>query len=64
MDPPVDLSTLPHDNRAHVLIAVVVILLSFATLAVGLRIYTRACLLKQIGADDFLSVLALVSFSY
>ncbi|KAI3329233.1 hypothetical protein HD806DRAFT_482265 [Xylariaceae sp. AK1471] len=59
MDIPVDSSTLPHDNRAHVLVIVVVILLSIATLSVGLRIYTRVCLLKQVGADDYLSLLAL-----
>jgi hypothetical protein len=60
MDLSVDPTTLPHDNRAHVLVGVVVTLLSVATLSVGLRIYTRACLLKQVGVDDYLSLLALV----
>jgi hypothetical protein len=61
MDLPVDPSTLSHDNRAHVLVSVVVGLLGITTLTVGLRFYTRLCLLKQVGVDDYLSLLALVS---
>lgn len=62
MDIPVDPESLPHDNRAYVLIVVVVVVLSIASLSVGLRIYTRASLLKQVGPDDYLAVAALVSF--
>ncbi|GAP92805.1 putative integral membrane protein [Rosellinia necatrix] len=60
MQLPVDPESLPHDNRAHVLIIVVVVVLSIASISVGLRIYTRAYLLKQIGLDDYLSLLALL----
>lgn len=59
MDIPVDPESLPHDNRAYVLIVVVVVVLSIASLSVGLRIYTRASLLKQVGPDDYLAVAAL-----
>ncbi|KAI1131367.1 hypothetical protein F5Y10DRAFT_287143 [Nemania abortiva] len=60
MDLPDDSGTLPHDNQAHVLIGVVVPVLSVATLSVALRIYTRTCLLKQVGADDYLALLSLL----
>lgn len=62
MDLPVDAETLPHDNRGYVLISAVVVVVSIASLSTALRIYTRACLLKKVGADDYLALLALVSF--
>nr|QZS37071.1 C066A protein [Hypoxylon sp. CO27-5] len=43
-----------HDDRANILIAAVCIVCSVATIAVGLRFYTRSCMLKQLGADDYL----------
>ncbi|KAI1176792.1 hypothetical protein F4777DRAFT_597194 [Nemania sp. FL0916] len=61
MDVPVDTGNLPHDNRAYVVIAVVVSVIALATIAVGLRIYTRAYLVKHVGADDYLALLALIS---
>lgn len=62
MDLPVDPETLPHDNRGYVLIIAVVVVVSIASLSTALRIYTRACILKKVGADDYLALLALVSF--
>ncbi|KAI1114471.1 hypothetical protein F5Y14DRAFT_170137 [Nemania sp. NC0429] len=59
MDPPVDAETLPHDNRGYVLISAVVVVVSVASLSTALRIYTRACLIKKVGADDYLALLAL-----
>lgn len=61
MDLPNDLKALPHDNQAYILISVAATVLSIASLSAALRIYTRACLLKQVGADDYLALLALVS---
>ncbi|KAJ2986506.1 hypothetical protein NUW58_g4430 [Xylaria curta] len=60
MDSPIDTETLPHDNRGYVVIITVAVVLTVACFSVGLRIYTRAILLKQIGADDYLVLLALV----
>ncbi|KAJ8127381.1 hypothetical protein O1611_g6256 [Lasiodiplodia mahajangana] len=60
MDLPDDSNTLPHDNQAYVLISVVIPVVSIATLSVALRIYTRTCLLKQVGADDYLALLSLL----
>ncbi|KAI2623474.1 hypothetical protein GGS26DRAFT_219028 [Hypomontagnella submonticulosa] len=58
MDSPVDSQGLAHDDRASVLIAAVSIVCAVATVAVGLRIYTRSCMLKQFGADDYLILVA------
>ncbi|KAI1345017.1 hypothetical protein F5Y15DRAFT_14514 [Xylariaceae sp. FL0016] len=60
MDPSIDPSTLPHDNRGNVLIGVVCVVCSIATIAVALRFYTRAFMVKQVGADDYLSLVALI----
>ncbi|CAJ2502091.1 Uu.00g049440.m01.CDS01 [Anthostomella pinea] len=59
MDPTIDPSTLPHDSRENVLIGVVCLMCSLATISVGLRFYTRQYMVKQVGADDYLSLLAL-----
>ncbi|KAI1640291.1 hypothetical protein F4809DRAFT_637690 [Biscogniauxia mediterranea] len=57
MDPSVD-PTLPHDNGAHILIGVVCLVCGIATIAVGLRFYTRSLIIGQIGADDYLVLIA------
>jgi hypothetical protein len=49
-----------YESRAHIPIAVVTVVLSLATIAVGLRSYTRAVLLRQFGVDDATAILALV----
>ncbi|KAI1779639.1 hypothetical protein F4818DRAFT_148293 [Hypoxylon cercidicola] len=54
MDSSIDSPELPHNDRAPVLIGAVSLVLSVATLAVGLRLYTRSRVLKQLGADDYL----------
>ncbi|KAI0537440.1 hypothetical protein GGR58DRAFT_349917 [Xylaria digitata] len=59
MNRPVDPKTLPHDNRAHILIGAVIGVLTIASLSVGLRFYTRAYLLRRVGPDDYLILLAL-----
>ncbi|GAW20032.1 hypothetical protein ANO14919_095260 [Xylariales sp. No.14919] len=59
MNRPIDPKTLPHDNRAHVLISAVIGVLLIASLSVGLRLYTRAYLLGRTGPDDYLILLAL-----
>ncbi|KAI0416887.1 hypothetical protein F5X98DRAFT_170128 [Xylaria grammica] len=59
MNHPIDPKTLPHDNRAHVLISAVIGVLLIASLSVGLRLYTRAYLLGRTGPDDYLILLAL-----
>ncbi|KAI0017629.1 hypothetical protein F4780DRAFT_772205 [Xylariomycetidae sp. FL0641] len=60
MDPSVDPSTLPHDHRGGVVVGVACLMCSIATVAVGLRFYTRAVLIKQVGPDDYLALLALL----
>ncbi|KAI2469907.1 hypothetical protein F4781DRAFT_442290 [Annulohypoxylon bovei var. microspora] len=47
-----------HDDKANVLIAVVCTVCAVATTAVGLRLYTRTCILKQLGVDDYLIFIA------
>ncbi|KAI1407041.1 hypothetical protein F5Y13DRAFT_142190 [Hypoxylon sp. FL1857] len=54
MDSSVGSSSFAHDDRANILVAAVCIVCSVATIAVGLRFYTRSCMLKQLGADDYL----------
>lgn len=53
---------LAHDERASVLIIAVCIVCTVATTAVALRFYTRSCILKQLGADDYLIFVAWVSY--
>ncbi|KAI5866743.1 hypothetical protein GGS23DRAFT_285424 [Durotheca rogersii] len=60
MDPSINLADLPHDERANVLIGAVCLVSSLATLAVGLRLYTRSRMLKQLGVDDYLITIALM----
>lgn len=62
MDIPANSKISPHDNRGYVLISAVIVVVSIASLSTALRIYTRACLLKKVGADDYLALLALVNF--
>lgn len=54
---------LPNDNGGKVVIAIVCLVCPLATIAVGLRFYTRYYLLKHLGTDDFLVLVALVSHS-
>ena len=48
------------ESRAHVPITVVTVVLSFATLAVGLRTYARAIVIRQFGMDDYAAIAALI----
>ncbi|KAI0890244.1 uncharacterized protein GGS22DRAFT_150402 [Annulohypoxylon maeteangense] len=58
MDLSANPSELAHDERANALITVVCIVCTVATVSVGLRFYTRSCILKQLGADDYLIFIA------
>jgi len=49
------------ESRAPTVIGVVTFMLSFTTVAVGLRIYTRAFILRQMGLDDWTAIFTLVS---
>ncbi|KAI8960751.1 hypothetical protein F5Y11DRAFT_252864 [Daldinia sp. FL1419] len=60
MDPSASPLNLAHDNRASVLIGVVCLVCTIATVAVGLRFYTRSIMLKQLGVDDYLILAAWV----
>ncbi|KAK6948368.1 hypothetical protein Daesc_010134 [Daldinia eschscholtzii] len=60
MDSSIDSLNLAHDNRASILIGVVCLVCTVATTAVGLRFYTRSCMLKQLGIDDYLILAAWV----
>lgn len=48
------------ESRAHVPITVVTVVLSFAMLAVGLRTYARAVVIRQFGMDDYAAIIALL----
>ncbi|KAL7629032.1 hypothetical protein AAE478_000550 [Parahypoxylon ruwenzoriense] len=58
MDSSVDPASLPHDDRANVLIGAVCLVCGVASIAVGLRLYTRCFMLKQFGVDDYLVLVA------
>ncbi|KAI2602817.1 hypothetical protein GGR54DRAFT_622630 [Hypoxylon sp. NC1633] len=58
MDSSDSTAQLAHDQRATVLIGVICLSCSVATIAVGLRLYTRSRMLKQLGADDHLVFIA------
>jgi hypothetical protein len=49
-----------YESRAFIPITVVTLVLSLASTAVGLRVYTRAVLLRQFGSDDATAIVALV----
>lgn len=55
------LASLPHDNRGGETIAAVSLCMAFATIAVGLRLYTRRFVLRQFWLDDYLAIAGLVS---
>ncbi|ETS78434.1 hypothetical protein PFICI_10496 [Pestalotiopsis fici W106-1] len=56
---PAVFAALPHDNRGSVVIATVCFVLLIASLATGMRLYTRLAIVRQMGADDYLTVVAL-----
>lgn len=49
------------ENRGPELAAVIIFLLAFALTTVGLRCYTMGYLMKRFFAEDWLSVVTLVS---
>ena len=49
-----------HDDRSGVVIAVACACLSISTIIVAVRLYTRMCLIKQVGLDDFFAAMTLV----
>ncbi|KAI1079169.1 hypothetical protein F5B20DRAFT_571179 [Whalleya microplaca] len=54
-------STLAHGDKASILIGAVCLVCSIASATVALRFYTRSVMLKQVGADDYLVLIALVN---
>ena len=52
---------LPTDTKTAELISLVATLLPLTTVVVGLRLYTRRCYSNGVGADDWVSLLSLVS---
>ena len=49
------------ENRGPELAAVIIFLMVFSTVTVGLRCYTMGFILKRFFAEDWLSVVTLVS---
>lgn len=47
-------------NIAWLALLIIILVLSLATITVGLRFYTRIVLLKQLGLDDYFVLLTLV----
>ncbi|OTB03760.1 hypothetical protein M426DRAFT_172805 [Hypoxylon sp. CI-4A] len=58
MDSSASSANLAHDQRVGTLVGVVCLVCTVATVAVGFRFYTRSCMLKQLGADDYLVFIA------
>ncbi len=52
---------LNNESRATTIVTAVSVILSFTAVLVGLRLYTRAAILKTMGHDDWAIVVALVS---
>ena len=57
-----DLTVDPNDDRADVVIGTVVFVVTLATIALALRIYTRKFLIKQFGLDDYAAIFSWVRF--
>ncbi|KAI0849418.1 hypothetical protein F5Y00DRAFT_235632 [Daldinia vernicosa] len=55
-----EISRLPHDNRTGDTITAVVLCMFFATLAVGLRLYTRHFILRGVWYDDYFALAGMV----
>ena len=51
-----------HDDRSGLVVFCVVFCLVVATAMVCLRIWTRAFILKKVGADDWAAIIALVCY--
>ena len=47
-------------NISWLALLIIILVLSLATIIVGLRFYTRVVLLKQLGLDDYFVLLTLV----
>lgn len=47
-------------NRAPIVIGVVVMCVVISTIMVGARIWTRRMIIRQVGIDDYLSIITLV----
>lgn len=61
--PPLDpavFAALDHSRRSTVVYVVASVCIFLATTAVGLRLYTRHFILKRVGADDAMSIAALM----
>lgn len=58
--PPTD-PAIDAENTAWVVITVSTITMTIALLTLGARVYTRAIIVKQFGADDYGAVMAGVS---
>lgn len=60
--PPQALPPGTDDDKSWVAIFTVVLCLTVSTLMVGLRIYTRKAITKQMGVDDWAAIITLVCF--
>ncbi|KAM7194056.1 hypothetical protein V8F20_008152 [Naviculisporaceae sp. PSN 640] len=58
--PPTELPPWAYESRAHVPVIAVAATLTLATIAVSLRTYTRACILRHVGLDDYAAIVALL----
>ncbi|KAI1099058.1 hypothetical protein F4804DRAFT_323013, partial [Jackrogersella minutella] len=56
---PDEFSRLPHDNRAADTITAVAVCISFATLAVCARLYTRRFVLRKFWLDDYFAIVGM-----
>jgi hypothetical protein len=51
----------PNESRAGLIIGITTFVVTVAGIAVTTRAYTRACILRQFGLDDWLAIVAFVS---
>ena len=51
----------PDENRAHILLGVMITCLTLSVTFIALRIWVRLTMVKQLGLDDWFMIVALVS---
>jgi len=61
--PPEQLAALRREDNGPLTNAVVIAFTVFAFITVALRIFTRACLLRNVGLEDYFIALAMVRIS-
>lgn len=59
--PPPPLSSNAHEDKSSTVIGAIIFCLVWSTVMVGMRLWTRGKMIKQLGIDDYACILGLVS---